>query len=251
MAIISWANIKALTDSIGVQSDRLKAVLGTGTETGSVSKAARANVARIQAVAGVDAQAGADLLQGFISGEAVVTSASADTMELFASAVNILEQHIRDRGGAANTFDLQAQSAGERYSPAFAEVYRALKGTTQLSANYVYPPATVLGSFFISGAGAGIFTDGATISSTLYAGADIEAEATSTVTSVTITAAVVDVDGETTTATGLLNGASGTKVNLVAANGKRIRDVTGVTITGGANTETFLILSKVDRTPVE
>jgi hypothetical protein len=255
--MLIWSNILAFSDSLGVQLDRLKTALGTGSQGGSVSKAAKTNLARIQtAVAptgGNDAQVGADMLDKSIAHLANVTSGSAKCYELLRGDYDNLKDHIRQRGGTNNTFDLQADVNGgtDRYSPSFAELARGLSGT--LLAVNVYPPVTSLGTYAVSGAGAGVYTDGSAIDTTLYGGADIEAEATTAATNIAITAVGIDVDGAETNCTGTLNGVLGTKVNLTAANGKKIVNIkpASVTITGGAAAEAFKIQSKVDRTPAE
>ena len=252
--MITWNNLLAMADSLGVQFDRIAAAFGTGTEAGSISKAATTNIARVQTIAsptgGDDPLTAADLLPGELQHREALKTGAQSLYDLLKFSVTNLVNHLRSRGDSShNSLDLMATANSARFSPSFARLARAL-GIT-LSSRNVYPPVTLLGSFSVSGAGAGTYTDAGGIDTTLYGGSDIEAEATAACSNITITAVGVDVDGATVNCAGLLNGATGTKVNLTSANGKKIVDINSATISGGSAGNTFKIQTKLDRTPVE
>jgi hypothetical protein len=243
-----------MTDSLGVQLDRIATAFGTGVETGAISKAAKVNITRVQTIAsptgGNDASTAADLLPGELQHIENLKAGAKSLYGLLAFSLNNLIAHLKNRGDVSHcTLDLMATANAARFSPSFAELARS-QGVN-LSAGNIYPPVTLLGSFSASGAGAGTYTDGGPVDTNLYGGANIEAEATAACSNVAITAVATDVDGASTNCTGTLNGATGTKVDLVAANGKKLVNTASVTITGGAAGNTFKIQTKTDRTPVE
>jgi len=254
MAITAWADIKAISDSLGVQLDRLKTALGAAAETGSIRKAAYLNLGRVQTIAGLDAQAGADLLQGSIDHLTNVTASSTKSYELLEKDVKNLSRHIKDRGGSeANTWDLQAQAAAERYSPSFAELARGINES--ISAANVYPPVTALGTYSISGT-AGTFTAGSEVDTSLYGGADGEVEVTHAIggtNDLTLSLDIVDEDNIITTGSAVIPKSSpiGYKVNITVTTGKRILEITDCTHTGGSDEDAVVFQTKVDRTPVE
>lgn len=251
--MLNWAAIQALTDSLGVQYDRLNTALGAATEVGSVRKAAALNLGRVQTAAGTDAEAGADLLGDSITHLANVTAESQKAAELLKTDVDNIWSYVRSRGGASNSLDLQATDAGERYSPSFAALLRANSKT--LEAENVFPPQDTLGTFAVTGSGAGTFTDGSAIDTDLHGGADIEAVAVGVIgaANIDVTAVCVKEDGTTGNYTGQIPSGSldGAAVDLTIAGGAKVVNVTSATIAGGTNGDDFIIRVKLDRTPAE
>jgi hypothetical protein len=118
-------------------------------------------------------------------------------------------------------------------------------GNTIIEAANVFPPVTVLGSFAVSGAGEGTFTEGAEIDTTRYGGAQVALEVLEQATGV----AAIDVSctcrtaaGGTVTRTGQIPGesAAGTTVELGTA-ADRIVEVTAIEITGGTAGDAFCV----------
>lgn len=251
--MLSWANIKAFTDSLGVQYDRLNAALGAATENGSVRKAANLNLGRIQTAAGSDAEAGADMLGDSITHLANCTAESQAAADLLKADVDNIFSYVRSRGGTNNSLDLQAVAGAERYSPSFAKLLRKLSKT--LDAANVFPAVTTLFTMAVTGSGAGTSTDGSAIDTTLYGGADIEAVAVGAIgaANIVITAVCVKEDGTSGNYTGtiLANAIDGAAVDLVIAGNAKVTNVTSVTFTGGTNGDDFIIRTKLDRTPAE
>jgi len=262
MAVITWTNIREATDSLGVQLDRLKVALGAATETGSIRKAANASTVRLQTIAGSDAQAGGDLLGGSDEHRAVVTAGSVKCYNLLERDVRNLDNHLRLRGGANNTLDLQTTNNGlsvgnanDRISPSFAELYRALSGT--LTPVNVYPvDLTALGHFLVSGSGAGTWTPDATaIDAALYGGAACKARCLTLIgaASINVTVNCINDLGNATTATCTITNGSAidTLFALTLTAGTFIVSVTSVTITGGTAADDFRVETVKDRTPAE
>lgn len=251
--MLSWANILAFADSLGVQYDRLNVALGAATESGSVRKAANLNLGRIMTATGTEAQVGADMLGDSITHLANVTAESTKAAELLKGDVDNLYSHVRDRGAAVNSLDLQAEANNARFSPSFAKLLRACSKT--LEALNVFPAVTTLATFAVTGDGAGTYTDGAEIDTALYGGGDLEAVAVGAIggANIVITAAILKEGSVAGTATGTLTAGSpdGTAVNLTIAASAKAIDVTGITITGGTNGDDFIIRTKLDRTPAE
>ena len=226
--MITWASCKALTDSLGVQLDRLKTALGTGVEAGTVSGGGgdepypRADNRRADAAAN-DPQTAADLLAGLLSHKANVMNTAKGVYTMLRDAVDAMVNHVKLRGTSNSgtrrsmLFCLN-EGGGDRFSPSFAELARAL--AVSLDPASVYAPVTSLGTFAVTGSGAGIFTPTAGLDPTLYGPADIEAVATAACSNVAITAVCKDQLGATVNATGTLNGTTGTKVDL-AIDGDR------------------------------
>lgn len=124
-------------------------------------------------------------------------------------------------------------------------------GNTAIQPVNVFPPVTILGSFAVTGAGAGVFTDGSAVDLTRYADAQLEVE----VINQPIGGANVDV---TVVGTNRLGGAYsetvqipsgsivGTKV-AIGTSADRCANVTNVTIENGTNGDDFQVQTKEDR----
>ena len=124
-------------------------------------------------------------------------------------------------------------------------------GNPYIQAVNAFPPVTVLGSMAVTGSGAGTFTDGIPVNSSLYGGAQVQFEVTGNpigAADITATAHVVTAGGSSTTLTALIpNGSSvGTKVDLGEGT-DRVVDCTAVTFTGGTDGDAFRVQTKMDR----
>lgn len=125
-------------------------------------------------------------------------------------------------------------------------------GNTSILPVNVFPIVTTLGSFAVTGSGAGTFTDGQAVDTTLYGGAQIELEVTGNpigVAAIEATVACVLADGSTVNKIGTIGAAAavGAKVAL-GTSADRIVNITGITITGGTNGDAFKVQTKEDRT---
>ena len=124
-------------------------------------------------------------------------------------------------------------------------------GNVTIAPVNVFPPATVLGSFAVTGDGAGTFTDSGAVDTTKYGGAQIQLEVTgnpigaaaieATVTCLTAAGATVSRVG-----TILAQSIVGYTVDLGTSD-DRIVDITGITITGGTNNDAFRVQTVEDR----
>ncbi|MCL5942141.1 MAG: hypothetical protein M1325_01200 [Actinobacteria bacterium] len=124
-------------------------------------------------------------------------------------------------------------------------------GNTAIAAANVFPPVTILGSFAVTGAGAGTFTDGQAVDTATYGGAQIELEVTGNpigAANIDVTVASVLADGSTANKVGTIPSGSpiGTKVALGAAS-DRVVNITGITIAAGTNGDAFRVQTREDR----
>lgn len=120
-----------------------------------------------------------------------------------------------------------------------------------ISAANTCPPVTVLGTYAVSGSGAGTFTDGDAVDTTLFGGAQLELEVTDGTiggASITVTVVGTTASGSSITKTGSITNGSlvGTKADVGIGTDQYV-DVTSVTITGGTNGDAFRIQTKLDR----
>lgn len=124
-------------------------------------------------------------------------------------------------------------------------------GNTAILPVNVFPPVTVLGSMAVTGSGAGTFTDGQAVNTSLYGGAQIELEVTGNpigAADIVVTVAVTLANGTTSTRSGTIP--NGSIVGATVALGEatdRIVNVTGVTFTGGTNGDAFRVQTVEDR----
>ncbi len=125
-------------------------------------------------------------------------------------------------------------------------------GNTSIQAANVFPPVTNLGSFAVTGSGAGTFTDGQAVDTSVYGGAQIELEVTGNpigAANVDVTVACVLANGTTANKVGTIPSGSivGAKVAL-GAGADRVVNITGITIALGTNGDAFRVQTKEDRT---
>lgn len=164
-----------------------------------------------------------------------------------------LTAFLRTLHGDLGGWDTYAEDEGIQYSEGFRDLVAAA-AVGSLSAKYVFKEASVdpMGSFAVTGSGAGTYTDGAAIDSTLYGGARIEGRTTSLIGAAGITATVSVTYFDTTTGTKTLTIPATTADATTIAIGSaadRVVNVTGITITGGTSGDAFKVRSVVPRTP--
>lgn len=123
-------------------------------------------------------------------------------------------------------------------------------GNVTISPVNVFPPVTTLGSFAVTGSGAGTFTDGQAVDTTLYGGAQIELEVTGNPigeTAIDVAVTCVTATGQNVQRTGQIpaQAAAGLKLALEDAT-DRIVNITAITITGGTNGDAFRVQTMED-----
>ncbi len=126
-----------------------------------------------------------------------------------------------------------------------------LAGDAALAPANVFPPVSQFGSYAVTGSGAGTFTAGPGINSSLYGGSRVEAEVTDApigAANINVSLTCVMEDGSPATKTGTIPSGSivGAKIDLGQA-GDKVIQVTAVTITLGTAGDKFRLQSKVDR----
>lgn len=125
-------------------------------------------------------------------------------------------------------------------------------GNTALLAANCFPPVTILGTFAVTGAGAGTFTDGSSVDTAKYGGAQIELEVINQeigAANVDVTVTVTLSDGSSDTRAGQIPSGSivGATVQL-GASSDRIIGITNVTVLLGTNGDDFQVQTVEDRT---
>jgi hypothetical protein len=173
---------------------------------------------------------------------AVVAALSSPTFLQQALAVfnSAISSHL---GGDVSAWLVSADEG--RVHPLFRQY-----GNPYLAAAVVFPPATTLGSVAVTGAGAGTFTDSASVDTAKYSGAQIALVASGTIggADVVVTVHAVLANGSTVTRTGTMPSGSteGHTVALGSA-GDTVVDVSSVTFTGGTAADAFQIVTVEDR----
>lgn len=124
-------------------------------------------------------------------------------------------------------------------------------GNTTIAPTNVFPPVTVLGSFAVTGSGAGVYTDSGAVDTTRYGGAQIQLEVTGNPigdAAIGVTCSCRSENGGTVSRTGTIPAQSpvGYTVNLGTAT-DRVVDLLGITITGGTNGDAFRVQTIEDR----
>ena len=245
MGVITGAQLIALVDSIAAQLTILDTAVGTETTAASILYGMQQNVDRIDAYGEEDPRVA---LEGVASGmKDLMASFKIQLDQLFSAEI---ENHIR-RQSDLSFSEYWAQENSDRIPPEFASMFRGQSHF--IAPALVWPAYAILGSFVVSGAGAGIFTDGDAIDLLQYGAADLQAEVLVAATTVTLVATITGLDqnGSVMTGTATFVAANvGDKVDVVpdVANAQ-FADITDISITGGAATDAFRVQVKADRTP--
>lgn len=229
-----------LTDSYAQAIREIIDAIGDEDSAGTVAAFAADARNTITAFSDPDeAQMTADLIDAAI--EVCTQIGRTTNLATYFSAFNAaVTRHI---GGDVNTW-LALGSSRVHY-------YFRQGGNTALTPKNVFPPATALGSFAVTGSGAGTFTDGSAVDTSLYGGAQISVKTTHAIgaADINLTISCLDEDGNVDTVTGTIP--DGTLINTTIELGTaadRIADVTDVEITGGTADDAFTIQTVEDRT---
>jgi hypothetical protein len=247
MSAISGAILRALIDSIAAQKIKLDAAVGDTTTAATILYGMQQNADRIAALA---ENIKTDLLV-----PAVEVKELMEDFKLWLDhkLIRALENHVREEEGmGVSDYWEQENYPSYRMPPEYALIARAIG--QYLKAELCYALVTAMGTFAVSGAGAGTFTDGDAIDGNLYGPSDCELEVITAAGgpgSVSLVATVIGTDENGAEVTGSATFASaseGDKENVTPDQvGKQFQDITDITITGGASGDEFKIQSKVDR----
>lgn len=243
--LITYAEYIAFTDTLSGMIEVLLTALGDEDTPGSAAAEAAALRNSIVAFAAVDeAKITADLIDAAI---ALVTTVGQESM--LASYCSGFNSAVTSHLGT----DLNAwlTIGGLRVH----NLYRRA-GNTSLSPVNVFPPVTILGTFTVTGDGAGLFTadpitDGG-VDTSMYADAQLEVKVIGQqlgASEIVMTVIGTDFAGaaQSHTAT-ITTGAAKDAVFDVATAADRFATVTSITITGGINGDDLQIQTKEDRT---
>jgi hypothetical protein len=245
MSAITGDNLRALVDSIAAQGNLIETHIGDTATNGTVLYGMQQNCGRID---GYGEDAIADLYKAFVGEKSLMPYYM---LNLNHEAIKSLEHHLRRLEGVGISDYWEAeQYPTHRIPPKFAQIARTIG--FYLKASLVFPTVTAMGSFAVTGAGTGTFTDGSAVDGDLYGPANLELEVTAKGgASVSLVATVIgkDENGAEVTGSGEFVAADvGGKVDVTPDQaGKKFLDVTNITITGGASGDEFKVQSKVDR----
>lgn len=245
MSVISGANLKTNIDSLAKQISLLETTIGDTSTASTILYGLAQCISRVD---GYDEDVQSDLYKILVAEKEIVERLKTKLNHLIITAI---ENHIRrlEDEGLSDYWEAQNYPT-YRMPPEYAETARSIGH--YLKAELVWPPVTAMGTFAVSGAGAGTFTDGDAIDGNLYGPGDCELEVTAVGgASVSLVATVTGTDenGATVTGEATFSTASlGDKVDVTPDQaGKQFQDITNITITGGASGDEFTIQSKVDR----
>lgn len=243
MATIAASDFLALTDSLGKQYAELKLTPGD-THAGNVLTGATNNAGRAQAY--TDPQQVIDLLPTLYALEGAAATLYQSANALFGSALQALNKHVAGLDAFCVAQSIQVTSD-------FRDLANAALSSSAVKPAEVFPPSAVsLATFAVTGSGAGTYTHGAAVDTTLYGATQVQVVTTSLIgaASITVTLTLKKADGNTETKTATISSgtASGTAID-VATSADRYTDCTAVTITGGTSADGFAVKTKVLRTP--
>lgn len=237
---ITQSEYITLTDLYAQAIGALVEAIGDEDEAGTAAKFAADARATIVAWEDPDeAQMTADFIDAAI--EVVTQIQRLSNLRTMFSAFNAAI--IRHLGGTTDFNTWLAEGDRVHY-------YFQQGGYSGFTNTNVFPPETELGTFAVSGSGAGTFTDGDAVDTTLYGGAQLALVTTSVIgaAGITVTLTVTDEEGEEGEVEGTITALSesGTVVELGTA-ADRFVAVTDCEITGGTASDAFKIVSVEDR----
>jgi len=242
---LSSSTLLTLLDSMAKGVSLFESSVGVlGSEANTVSKGAANNVATLAAVSDITVQA--DLGRVF-QARATAVRAAALYRGLGGSVVQrALDRHYGESGaGSLNAF---LTSAGIRVHPDLRKIGMQVDAVNAFAATAVDPMA----SFAVTGSGAGTYTAGTDIDTTLYGKANLVVKPTALVGAATITATLtlrlLDGSQETKTVSLPSGTASGTAIEIGTPGTDMYVGVDGISITGGTNGDAFKVVSTVERT---
>lgn len=241
MATLALSSLLTVLDSIAKGVEVMEAAVGTGSESGTVSKGAANNVATLQAIA--DSQVHADLMAVFVARATNVKQGVVARALIGAPLQRALDRHYGDADGSLNAF-LANQDA--RVSALLRNI------GFQVDAANAFGPTVIdlVASFAVTGSGAGTFTPGTSVDETLYGKAHFKVRTTTLIGAAAMAATLTlrKADGSTEIKVVNIPDAtpSGTEFDVGAAS-DRYLGCTAITITGGTVADGFKVISTIER----
>jgi hypothetical protein len=216
-----------------------------GSESTTVGLGAANNVATLIAIADDDVQA--DLVAAFRARAANVLAGVLYGALGGANVQRVLNAHFgaSGGGGSLNAF---LTTSDKRVHPNLRKIGMQIDSVNAFCPTAVDPVA----GFAVSGSGAGTFTAGSDIDTSLYGKAKMVVHTTTAIGASTITATLTmkKIDGTTTSK--VVTIPNGTAINTDIAIGTPGTDLyvgcSAIAITGGTSGEGFKVVSQVERT---
>jgi hypothetical protein len=241
--VLSAANLLTVLDSVAKGVSLFEAAEGVlGSEANTVGKGAANNLATLTALN--DAAVQADLVSTFQARATLVLAGSLYRGLRGASLQRALDQHYGSAGGSLNAF---LTTQGTRVHPNLRKI------GMQIDATNAFTPTEVdlVASFAVSGSGAGTYTPGTSVETTLYGKANLVVRTTTGIGVAAIAATVTLRKMDGTTEAKVVNIPGGTLIGVDVAIGVAGTDmyigVTNITITGGTNGDGFKVVALVER----
>ncbi len=230
-----------ILDSLAKGYQILAAAVGaSGADAGTVAKGAANNLATL--IAQADEDVAADLIGPF---RARADEVVAPTVGLGALWGRGLARALDGHYGSTGGLNKALAAAGARVHPDLRKL-----GIPIDAANAFDPNVETLGSFAVSGSGAGVYTPGSVVNRSLYGKANVVIHATTSIpTGLTATLTLTKIDGSSETKAATFSGGSpsGTEVAIGTPGTDMYVACTAVTISGGAAAEAFSVLTQVER----
>lgn len=238
---LALATVLTVLDSVAKGVEVFEAAVGTGSESGTVSKGAANNVATLQAVS--DSVVQADLMAVFVARAANVQQSALERGLIGPIVQRALDRHYGDSNGSLNAF-LTTQDA--RVSSLLRNIGFQIDARNAFGPTVIDPMAT----FLVSGSGAGAFALVAAIDDTTYGKAHLKVKTTTLIggAAIAATLTLTKADGSSEAQVVNITGgsASGTEFDVGAA-GDRYLACTNITITGGTAADGFKVISTIER----
>ena len=240
--MLSASALLAVLDSMAAQVDVLTGAFGTGTEIGTISRAAADNMAAIVAIE--DATVQRDLAFNFW--------ARADLLKVdrfYGSMQGAMIQRALDRhyGAEQGSLDRFLRASNVRVHPNLRRIGMAFSAANVFMPSVVDPVATYEGT----GGGTGTFAAGSDIDRTLYAAAELEVVTTAFgAVDREIELTLETFDGELVTRAVLIPaGIAPGDALSVGAPGERFVGVRNITTVdgGGDATDRMVVRSRLER----
>lgn len=244
MAKLGISDFTTYADKVAAIAQTIKGDFGTGDNPGSPDDPSDSAQSIEDAIRGLsDSDPIIDLL--------AAARSFADRMlgervkkELLGTFGRALDLHV---GGIPSYLDANADGEGnpQQVSPEFRDAVGLV------GAEHVFPPAiTDMGSFSVTGSGAGTFSDGSAVDTSLYGGTEIEIITTAAIGAANIDVTIVgtDWDGNTVNRTATVPSGTSNGATVAVDAGVFLVDVTDITIVGGTSGDSFRVDGKLRRT---
>lgn len=243
MATLTISALLTLLDSIAAGVARFESGIGvSGSVANTTAKGAANNVATLLAVA--DATVETDLLSVFGARAAAVVAASLYGALYGAALQRALDRHY----GSVAGLNAALATAGVRVHPDLRKIGFQIDAPNAFCATVVDPVA----SYVVTGAGAGTFTAGSDLDTTVYGKANLSVVVTHAIGGVNLVATLslkrIEGTRETRTVTMPALSLIGASVAIGTPGADMYVGVTSVTVAGGTAGDAFKVVSGIERT---